>query len=520
MKSLKETYKNLFLIGNIYTPEVLKNKELQQMLKTQFNAITAENIMKPALIQPKREEFVFCASDKMMSYAEENDFKVVGHTLAWHQQTLGFIDEATTSREEALELLRIHMREILTRYKGKMISWDALNEAIEDGIQEDTKEWRKHLRNTPWLRMIGEDYINHVFQIAHELDPDAILYYNDYNLNRKQKREAAYYMIKELKAAGVPIHGIGMQGHYNTNTPIHTVEESLALFSQIDGIEISITELDVTITGSEKADTLSQEHEMEQARCYAQLFQIYKRYEKIIKRITFWGTDDKTSWRGERFPTIFNQDYSPKQAFYAIMNPDEFLQENESVKKDIMQMALAAYGTPTLGDSKTWKEMNPLLVSRQLTAWEGATAKAYTMWNEENLYVLVDVTVSALNASAKEIHNKDSVTIYVSPSNSKLESYQEEDYQLTITFENEISFQGKNEMKGYKSFATITEKGYQIQVKLPFQQVSVAEQIIGFDIQVNDSNVHGVRQSIATWNDVTGELPYSTTGFGNLKLYK
>ena len=516
MKRLKEVYKDSFLMGNIYTPKVLENKALQQMLKEQFNSITAENIMKPALIQAKQGEFTFSASDDMMDYAKENDFKVVGHTLAWHQQTLAWIDEANTSREEALELLRAHMTEIMTRYNGKIIAWDALNEAIEDGVQEDTKEWRKHLRDTPWLRMIGEDYINHVFQIAHELDPNAILYYNDYNLNYPQKREATYYMVKELREAGVPIQGIGMQGHYHTNTPIHTVEESLALFSQLEGVEISVTELDVTVTGSEKADILSEAHDILQAQYYAQLFQIYKRYAHSIRRITFWGTDDWSSWRGERFPTIFNKDYSPKQSFHAIIDPDEFLQEHPLVERDSTQTAVANYGTPVLGDSETWNKSEPISVSRQLTAWEGATAEAYAMWDEKNLYIFADVTVSALNASADKIHHKDGVDLYLNPSNSKSGNYEVEDYQITITFENEVSFNGKDTINGFASFTTATETGYQVQAKIPLKQA----QTIGFDMQVNDANEHGVRQSVATWNDFTGALPHSTVGFGNLELVK
>ena len=510
MKSLKEVYKDSFLIGNIYTPKVLKNEALQQMLKEQFNAITAENIMKPALIQPKKGQFIFNFADDMMDYALENNFKAVGHTLAWHQQTLGWIDESNTSKEEALKLLRGHMKEIMTRYKGKIIAWDVLNEAIEDGVQADTKDWRKHLRDTPWLRMIGADYISHVFHIAHELDPSAILYYNDYNLNYQQKREATYYMVKELREkAGVPIHGIGMQGHYHTNTPIHTVEESLELFSQLDGIEISVTELDVTVTGSEKANVLSEAHEIEQAQYYAQLFQIYKRYEHIIKRITFWGTDDWTSWRGERFPTIFNKDYSPKQSFYAIIDPDKFLQEHLLVERDVTQTAVATYGTPVLGDLETWNKSEPMLVSRQLTAWEGATAEGYAMWDEENLYILADVTVSTAGKN-------DSIDIYMNPSNAKSGDYETDDYQITITFENEVSFNGKDAMNGFESFATVTETGYQVQAKIPLKQVGA----IGFDMQVNDANEHGVRQSVATWNDFTGALPHSTVGFGNMKLVK
>jgi len=513
MKSLKEIYKNSFLMGNIYTPRLLENEPLKTMMSQQFNSITAENIMKPMLIQPEQNKFVWNNADDMVKYAEENDFKVVGHTLAWHQQTLNWIDEANTTREEALALLREHMTQIMTRYKGKIIAWDALNEAIEDGVQEDTKDWRKHLRNTPWLRMIGEDYINHVFQIAHELDPNAILYYNDYNLNYQQKREATYYMVKELREAGVPIHGIGMQGHYHTNTPVETVEASLKLFSTLEGIEVSVTELDVTVTGSEKGEKLSVEHELEQAQYYARLFQIYKKYEPIIKRITFWGTDDKTSWRGERFPTIFNPDYSPKLAFEAIIDPDDFLQKNPIVQRDITQTASAIYGTPKLGDDSTWDKSQPISVSRQLTAWEGATAEAYAMWDTENLYIMANVTDATPNEN-------DAIDIYLNPSGKKVGAYEADDYHITIKSQGGLDFHGKAALKEFSSSATTIEKGYQIQAKIPLPGDLSVEATIGFDLQINDANLKGERQSAATWNDFTGALPHSTAGFGNLKFVK
>ncbi|MCL2560635.1 MAG: endo-1,4-beta-xylanase, partial [Turicibacter sp.] len=312
------------------------------------------------------------------------------------------------------------------------------------------------------------------------------------------------YMVKELKAAGVPIHGIGMQGHYHTNTPVHTVTDSLKLFSELSDIEISITELDVTVTGSEKATTLSHEHALLQAQYYAQLFQIYKRYATSIKRVTFWGLDDQSSWRGERFPTIFNKDYSPKAAFHAIIDPEKFLQAHPLVARDTTQVATAQRGTPELGNEKTWLTSKPLAVSRQLTAWEGATAIAYTMWDEENLYVRADVATS-------ETHNKDAIAIYLNAPFATT-------HHITITLENEVSFNGKAEVPTLKTFVTTTPIGYQVEAKIPFQSGLSARQTMGFDIEVNDFNQEGYRQSAAAWNDVTGSLPYTTENLGSLTL--
>lgn len=511
MQSLKKVYENLFLIGNIYTPRMLENEPLKKMMSEQFSAITAENIMKPMLIQPSLDNFIWDAADNMMEFAEKYDFDVIGHTLAWHQQTLHWIDEENTTREEAIVLLRNHLSQILTRYNGKIKAWDVLNEAFEDGVQEDTKQWRKHLRNTPWLRMIGEDYIEIVFKMARELDPFAKLYYNDYNLNYHQKREATYYMVKELRDSGVPIDGIGLQGHYHTNTPISTVEESFKLFSTIDGIELSVTELDVTVTGSENGSFLSLNHEIEQAQYYAQLFIIYKKYVDFIKRITFWGTDDLTSWRGERFPTIFNYDYSPKLSFDAIIDPTTFLQNYPLVERDTTQTAIATKGTPDLENDSTWNKENSIAINRQLTAWEGATATANIMWDDANLYFSIDVKDNTLQKD-------DSVEIYLSLDNSKEDAYGLNDYHITITSDNVVNFNGRSTC----NLTTRTYKkddGYTIQAHLPFDDL-VAGKILGLDLQVNDINNRGERQSSATWNNFIGGLEHSKASFGNLLLFE
>ena len=486
MKTLKQVYQNQFLMGNIYTPRLLENEPLQAMLNTQFDVLTAENIMKPALIQPRNGDFTFENADLMLEYANKNNQLIVGHTLAWHQQTLSWIDEANTSKEEALALLKAHLTAIMTRYKGKIIAWDVLNEAIEDGVQADPADWRLHLRDTPWLRMIGPVYINHVFHVAHELDPDAVLYYNDYNLNYPQKRKATYYMVKDLKAAGVPIHGIGMQGHYHTNTPIHTVSDSLELFSLLDGVEISVTELDVTVTGSEKLDRLTPAMELEQAQYYAQLFQIYNRFAAIITRITFWGSDDVTSWRGERFPTIFNGDYSPKLAYHAIIDPEKFLTDHPPIPKDVTLTAVAKKATSDFEDRATWDLSAAIVVTKQLTAWEGATGVVNAIWDDNHLYLFVDVTDTTVN-------DNDRVDLYLG--------------------EQKYSFAVAN-----RDVVRVTMDGYTFKVALPLAELAIVDGAIGFDIQINDANEKGERQSAAAWNNFTHTNDITDARLGVLQL--
>jgi endo-1,4-beta-xylanase len=322
--SLAEAYADYFLIGTVYNPNSTSGKDKELLLKD-FNVITPENLMKPQYMQPNEGEFVFAGSDNMIKFAQENDLKVVGHTLAWHQQTGNWLGINVT-RDEAIEQLRSHITTIVGKYKGQVMSWDVVNEAINDGVSLPSNgDWTKCLRDTQWLKSIGPDYLALAFQFAHEADPDAKLYYNDYNLNVSQKAKIVHAMVKDLLAQGVPIHGIGMQAHYNTNIQAANVEASLKLFSELD-VEISITELDMTVSGA-TATGLTEDQEKAQAVAYAKLFKLFKDYKDKIVRVTFWGTLDTRSWRAKQFPCLFNGDYTPKEAYYAVLDPEGYLGE-------------------------------------------------------------------------------------------------------------------------------------------------------------------------------------------------
>ena len=166
----------------------------------------------------------------MLKFTEENNLKVVGHTLVWHQQSGRFLGQ-TSDREKAIEQLRNHITTVVSNYKGRIMVWDVVNEAVKDDwpLPPDG-DWTKCLRETQWLRSIGPDYIEMAFRFAHEADPDAKLYYNDYNLNVNTKATVVNAMVKDLLEKGVPIHGIGMQGHYSTDVSISSVRTALRCF--------------------------------------------------------------------------------------------------------------------------------------------------------------------------------------------------------------------------------------------------------------------------------------------------
>ena len=246
---LKNAYTDFFPIGSIASGKDLSGLRLELLIK-HFNIVTAENAMKPGELQPRKGEFTFGAADAIVNTMLEHGIAMHGHTLAWHQQTGAWMhtgaDGLPLPREEALENLTTHAKTVSEHFKGKVVSWDVLNEAINDGLTAElAADWRASLRNSPWLQAIGDDYIEAVFLAAQEADPDAKLYYNDYNLNNQNKATAVYNMVKELneKYPGL-VDGIGMQGHYDLNTNPADVERSIQQFISL-GVEVNITELDI-----------------------------------------------------------------------------------------------------------------------------------------------------------------------------------------------------------------------------------------------------------------------------------
>jgi endo-1,4-beta-xylanase len=233
--------------------------------------------------------------------------------------------------------MREYIHTVVGRYKGKVQGWDVVNEALND---DGT------LRQSPWLRIIGEDYLVKAFQFAHEADPQAALYYNDYSLEGERKRAGALNLVKKLQAAGVKLTGVGLQGHYHLERPAaRQIDETIAAFAGL-GLKVMITELDVNVLptpGSGGADVatrfsadsklnpypagLPEEMQQRLARRYAELFNIFLKHRQSVTRITFWGVTDRGSWlnhfpvRGRtNYPLLFDRNGQPKPAFDAVVD--------------------------------------------------------------------------------------------------------------------------------------------------------------------------------------------------------
>jgi endo-1,4-beta-xylanase len=326
-KGLKDYYKEFFPVGVAVAPNSLTGDEKVLILK-QFNSLTAENVMKPALIHPEEKRYYWDNADKIVNFAESNGMFIRGHTLCWHNQTAAwmFKDDAgnRVTKEVLLSRLRDHITQVVSRYKGKVSAWDVINEAVDD---DDSI----YLRETDWYKICGEEYIAKAFQWAHEADPDAELFYNDYNTESPAKRDKIYRLLKQLIDKGVPVHGIGLQGHWNINNPSEKdLRDAIEKFSSL-GLKVQITELDVSIYTSDKTDPsdyiFTPEREQKQIEKYKMVFRVFREYKNVITNVTFWNVSDRSSWldnfpvRGRKnYPLLFDQNLKPKKAYWEVVN--------------------------------------------------------------------------------------------------------------------------------------------------------------------------------------------------------
>ncbi|MDR2751268.1 MAG: endo-1,4-beta-xylanase, partial [Clostridiales bacterium] len=529
LTKIKEVYDGTFLIGNAVSAEDLGGVRLE-LLKNHFNIITPGNAGKPDALQPSKGNFTFTTTDALFQTAIDNGFLIHGHTLAWHQQSPTWLnrdaDGKPLPREEALENLKTHAFTVVKHFsetfnaeEQNIISWDVVNEAMGDSIA-NSSDWKGSLRNTPWLEAVGWEYIEEAFLSAREADPNVKLYYNDYNLNGIAKATAVYEMIKDINTrypdvGGRPlIDGVGMQGHYRLGVNPSGVENSIELFESL-GIEISITELDIQ-AGSNSF--LSEENEEAQAVLYAQLFQVFKNHSDSIARVTFWGLDDGASWRAETNPLLFDRDLQSKLAFDAVIDPDKFLEDYAAGSLDGKKIE-ANYGTPEIDgeEDEIWADAKVIDIDKFQLAWQGAKGKGKLLWDDLYLYALVTVSDTELDKASANAYEQDSVEVFVDENNAKSSSYEADDGQYRVNFDNETSFDhGLSE--GFESATKIDGTTYTVELKIPWKTITPENDFeVGVDISINDAR-NGFRQSVSAWSDSFGTAYADPSVFGTATL--
>lgn len=375
-KTLKDAFAEHFLVGTALNrsqatgtgggrrsqEDVDKDVALVQR---QFNQISPENDLKWQLIHPRKgpDGYEFKAADAFVEFGRSHHMSVVGHTLVWHSQTPDWVFAGTNpppaaalaevagtnapggrrpgpgfgagfgrysgpraSREELLQRMRDHIHTVVGRYKGRIKTWDVVNEAVADGSGTNV------LRSSLWSEIIGPDFIAEAFRYAHEADPDAILRYNDYGLENPVKRRKVIALVRQLQEQKVPVHAIGSQAHLNVAITFETMDQTLAELATLD-LPVHITELDInTAQGGQRSTTadiaanattvqggLVSEADRKLAEAYEAVFRAFVKHGKSIDVVTFWGVNDAVSWRAQGRPLLFDGDNNPKPAFDAVL---------------------------------------------------------------------------------------------------------------------------------------------------------------------------------------------------------
>jgi endo-1,4-beta-xylanase len=340
--ALKDLFEGAFLVGAALSPRQFSGRDpaAAGFVRRQFNAIAPENVLKWEVVHPRPDRYDFTASDRYVAFGRRNGMFVLGHNLVWHSQTPAWVfrDAAgrPLGRDALLARMRAHINRVVGRYRGRIGGWDVVNEALnEDGT----------MRESPWLRIIGPDYIAKAFEYAHEADPGAELYYNDYNVEEPLKLAGAVRLVKDLQARGIHVAAVGVQAHHKLGWPSFEAEDSTIATLAALGIHVNVSELDIDVlppaTRNRTADValhaqgdastnpyvaeLPDSVQTRLAQRYAGMFAVYLKHRDVIDRVTFWGVNDGDSWlnnwpvRGRTsHPLLFDRRFQPKPAFDSV----------------------------------------------------------------------------------------------------------------------------------------------------------------------------------------------------------
>ncbi len=284
-------------------------------LAQEFDEVTPENAMKFDALEPNPGEYTFADGDAIVAFARAHGMVVRGHNLVWYRSLPPWLANGSFSRTQLMAILKDHIMTVVSHYRGKLIAWDVVNEAIADGT--DT------LRNSIWMQDIGPDYIDWAFRWAHQADPQVHLFYNDYGGDGLgAKSNAIYNLVKGLVQRGVPIYGVGLQMHVSITDP-PSEQDVIANMQRLAalGLKVQITEMDVEIQGdprplAEKLQAQAQVYHDMMAACLA---------VSACEAFVMWGFTDRYSWIPAATghadePLIYDQNYHPKPAFHALMS--------------------------------------------------------------------------------------------------------------------------------------------------------------------------------------------------------
>lgn len=318
--TLKEACKDKFLFGaamsDIHLEENPRDEYYlreQEVLQKHFNHLVAERCMKWEFIHPKKDEYNWDKADVLMQFAQRNNMQVTGHCLIWHTALPDWVwkspDGSDVSKETLKQNMKEHITTVVGRYKGRILGWDVVNEAFNsDGTY----------RNTPYYRILGEEYIIWAYQCVKEADPDCELYYNDFELYYTPKRKAVLRMIGQLREHGIELDAVGLQAHMWMNNPSLEVYENLLQSLKSMGVKVMITEWDLSVTDKNNdiyPNGLPKDVDAKWNNRIVDFFKLFLRYDDIITRVTTWGISDNHSWKNDgctNYPLLFDREQKAK----------------------------------------------------------------------------------------------------------------------------------------------------------------------------------------------------------------
>lgn len=335
---LKDVFFNDFLIGAAVNEQLISGKDslALKLVACEYNSISPENVMKWMYIHPEPSLFNFEKADSYIDLGVKNNLYTVGHTLVWHSQAPDYLNKVNDSAAMA-RYLENHITTLVTRYKGRIAAWDVVNEALnEDGS----------LRQSVFLKYLGEDYIKMAFELAEKADPGAHLIYNDYNLWKPEKRMGVVRLVKQLQDNGIKIDAVGLQGHWNLSEPsLADIEQSIVTFNEL-GLKVHFSELDISVlpnpwdlVGADISQNFDENSymnpypksipdsvQMALANRYQDIFRLFLKHRDKIDRVTFWGISDQGSWLNNwpikgrvNYPLLFDRHFNPKMAYDSIV---------------------------------------------------------------------------------------------------------------------------------------------------------------------------------------------------------
>jgi endo-1,4-beta-xylanase len=453
-----------------------------------YNALVYGNEMKQDALQPAEGNFNFTRADALMDYAAKHNQKVRGHVLVWHQQVPSWLFQGSgpnglATKAELYARMENHIKTVVGRYKGKVDSWDVVNEALaDDGTMRDSK----------YYQIVGShEYIARAFQWAHEADPDAKLFINDYGVEAAGAKQDGYFkLIQQLLAEGVPVHGVGLQSHISVSWPTAAdIRNTIRRFAAL-GLKIQVTELDVSIyaNAGEAKRRADRETLLAQAFKYRSLFEMFREEARAgnLDMVMLWGIADDDTWLNNHpvtgrtdYPLFFGKDLRAKPAYWVMVNPEKLPIQIKKIDASRSDSALTALQDPF------WQKVSP----RNITDVKGTVYGWFkAAWDAQNIYVLV-------HANDRSNDSTDGVTIFIDPENQKLE---------------ELSAGTVNRTFSRSTAAQDDSGGYTLLAAIPF--AGKLDQKIGFDVCIRNGNDR------YSWNDFTNSQETATLNYGTVNL--